>query len=150
MDKPQFLHEQAEDAQAAMRAALRDAKKDLFKTVDPRIWARSHPWQTMAAAAAAGFAASSILLKTPSRPHPDSDPADDPPEKPSRLGRLFARLLKRGFRATVAAAQPFIEGLLAAQVAAEQNAAQTADSGNGHSYADSSIPASPDNPQPPG
>jgi hypothetical protein len=133
MDKAQFLDDQSEDAKAAMRAALKDAKIDIFRSVDPHLWAKSHPWKTVAAAAAAGFAAGLVLQG------PSAESDETPAPEPSKMGRLMVRFLKRSIRVAAAAAQPLIEGLLAAHAA----------STNGASHPDSDGPNPSQPSQPP-
>jgi hypothetical protein len=116
MDKAQFLREQSDDALAAMRATLRDAKSDALHCVDARGWARSHPWKAVAAAAASGFVAGEMLRR------PASEPRAGRPSEPSHVGRFLVRILKRAIRIAVAIAQPLVQELWAAHMASVNNA----------------------------
>jgi hypothetical protein len=60
-----YLTRQAEDAKAAIAAAVGQLKTSLTGTVDPQLWAREHPWVALGIAAAGGFAAATML--TPSK-----------------------------------------------------------------------------------
>jgi hypothetical protein len=111
MDKAQFLKEQSDDALAAMRATLRDAKSDALRCVDARGWARSHPWKAVAAAAASGFVAGEVLRRPAARPRSDRQ------SEPSHVGRFIIRVLKRAIRVGVAVAQPLAQELWAAHMA---------------------------------
>jgi hypothetical protein len=70
MGEAQYLHEQSEHAKAAMCAVMRELKQDALQAADPREWARTHPWISVAAAAAAGFAVTTTIGK-PDRPESD-------------------------------------------------------------------------------
>src|SRR5271154_622098 len=95
MDKAQFLKEQSDDALAAMRATLRDAKSDALRCVNVRGWTRSHPWKAAAAAAASGFVAGEMLRR------PAAEPQSGRPSEPSHVGRFLVRVLKRAIRIAV-------------------------------------------------
>ena len=116
MDESHFLKEQSDDALAAMRTTLRDAKGDISRYVDPRGWARSHPWQAVAAAAASGFVAGDVLGRPPAQPRGDG------PREPSHVGRFLIRMLKRAIRITAAIAQPLAQELWAAHLASVNGA----------------------------
>lgn len=70
MGEAQYLQEQSRHAKAAMRAALRGMKHDVAQAADPRQWAQAHPWMTVTAAAAAGFAVTTVVGR-PARPECD-------------------------------------------------------------------------------
>jgi hypothetical protein len=116
MDKAQFLREQSNDALAAMRATLRDAKSDAIRCVDPRGWARKHPWKAVAAAAGSGFVAGELLRR------PAGEPKSSRPKEPSHVGRFLVRALKRGIRVAIAIAQPIAQELWAAHMASVNSA----------------------------
>jgi len=59
-----FLTRQANDAKAAIKAALSDMKTDAGQAVDPRLWTKDHPWAMVAAAAVGGFAAACAAVPT--------------------------------------------------------------------------------------
>jgi hypothetical protein len=120
MDKVQFLNEQSEFAKAAMRCTIRDAKNDALRLLDPRGWVKSHPWKTVAAAAATGFLAANTIRRTP----PASTPSK--PEQPSRrsgMGRLLFRLFKEGLALGITFARPLVQEMLKAHAAAGNGAA---------------------------
>jgi hypothetical protein len=62
LSESEFLEKQARDAQAAMSRVLQDLKTRLGQGVDPKAWAREHPWIAVGAAAVAGFAATAALV----------------------------------------------------------------------------------------
>jgi hypothetical protein len=104
MDKARYLKEQSDEALAAMRATVKAARQDALNGLDPRRWARSHPWKSTAVAAASGFAAA----RTVRRPQSPSGPRE-----PTHVGRFMVRWLKRGIRIALAAAQPIAQELWA-------------------------------------
>jgi hypothetical protein len=57
-----YLAHQANDAAAAIGAALDDLKKSLAKGVNPVGWAKQYPWIAVGAGAVAGFVATSLLV----------------------------------------------------------------------------------------
>ena len=57
-----YLAHQANDAAAAIGAALDDLKKGLVKGVNPAGWAKQYPWIAVGAGAVAGFMATSLLV----------------------------------------------------------------------------------------
>jgi hypothetical protein len=65
MTEAEFLDLQATAARKAIADAFGGLKEDLAKGADPRVWMKSHPWLTLASAAAAGFAAAAAVV--PSR-----------------------------------------------------------------------------------
>jgi hypothetical protein len=56
------LAQQAQAAKDAIAKAWSDITTGLGKGVDPRQWAKAHPWLTMASATVAGFVAASTLV----------------------------------------------------------------------------------------
>jgi len=52
----ELLQQQAREAQQAISRTLGIIGQDLGQTVDPRAWTKSHPWASLATAAAGGFA----------------------------------------------------------------------------------------------
>jgi hypothetical protein len=62
LTESQYLAQQADQAKAAMAAALARIKSKLAQGVAPQEWARQYPWITVAAAAAAGFVAATSLI----------------------------------------------------------------------------------------
>jgi hypothetical protein len=62
LSESEYLEKQAHDAQAAISQVLQDIKAKLGQGVDPRAWAREHPWVTIGAAAVAGFTATAALV----------------------------------------------------------------------------------------
>jgi hypothetical protein len=118
MGEAQFLHEQSEQAKAAMGAVLTHAKADALRAIDPRAWARSHPWKSIAAAAIAGFLAGDTIAR-PERPVTDTAAAaeEEPPRKQPSAGRIIVKILKRT-RMIMAFVEPFLAELWAAQTGA--------------------------------
>jgi hypothetical protein len=57
-----YLRQQSAQAKAAIAGAFSELKADLAKGVDPRIWMKTHPWITLASAAAAGFGAVAAVV----------------------------------------------------------------------------------------
>lgn len=57
-----YLAHQANEAKAAIGAALDDLKKSLANGVNPVGWARQYPWIAVGAGAVAGFVATSLLV----------------------------------------------------------------------------------------
>ena len=62
LSESEYLEKQAKDAQAAISQVFQDIKAKLGQGVDPKAWAREHPWVTIGAAAVAGFAATAALV----------------------------------------------------------------------------------------
>ncbi|HWE92798.1 MAG TPA: hypothetical protein VG269_02385 [Tepidisphaeraceae bacterium] len=62
LSEAEYLAQQAASAQAAMTDALKEMGKDFARTADPRLWAKTHPWATLASAAVAGFAAAAAVV----------------------------------------------------------------------------------------
>lgn len=58
----EYLRQQRTEAKAAIAVAFSELKADLAKGVDPRVWIKTHPWITLASAAAAGFAAAASAI----------------------------------------------------------------------------------------
>ncbi|HVT82229.1 MAG TPA: hypothetical protein VHM90_16420, partial [Phycisphaerae bacterium] len=56
--------QKVEEARKAMSRALNVMGQNLGQSVDPRAWARTHPWATLAGAAVGGFAAAAALTPT--------------------------------------------------------------------------------------
>jgi hypothetical protein len=52
----EFLQQQAREAQQAISRTIGMIGEDLGHSVDPRAWTKSHPWASLATAAAGGFA----------------------------------------------------------------------------------------------
>lgn len=50
------------DAQQAIYDSLDDLKASLGQASDPRLWAKEHPWASLAVAAVAGFAAAAAVM----------------------------------------------------------------------------------------
>jgi hypothetical protein len=62
LSEADFLARQANDAKAAIARVSADIAGDVARTVDPRGWIQVAPWTTLAAAALAGFAGTSLLV----------------------------------------------------------------------------------------
>lgn len=148
MDKSRFLDEQSEDAKAAMRATIEDAKNEVLGLLDLRGWVKSHPWKTVAAAAATGFVAGDMIR----RPTPASDNAPESatpqPTQPTRrsgMGQLLFGILKQATTLAFTFARPIVEELLAAHAAAGNGAAHRNDGGQNPPQPSSSEPSNPQN-----
>ena len=115
MNEAEFLKQQAKHAKAAFGSSLRNAGHDAVKLADPRIWAKSHPWATVAVAAAAGFVAANIPIP-PRKPSPAEEPAPKQQETPHRLERLES--LFHWLKQIIALAKPLLEAWLVAKAAA--------------------------------
>jgi hypothetical protein len=142
MSEAQFLDEQADNAHAAIGRILTEIKSDSAHVIDPRIWAKAHPWATVTAAAVAGFVAGDLLRRPDhararepeSSEPPSADSAPKERKKTANAAHFIVTAVKRT-RAIIAFLEPFLAELWAAQAARH----------NGQSPA--SDPQSP--PQPP-
>jgi len=61
LGEAEFLQQQAREAQQAISRTLGMIAEDLGHSVDPRAWTKSHPWASLATAAAGGFALMMLL-----------------------------------------------------------------------------------------
>lgn len=57
-----YLKREAERAKLAMRKALGEAGANLMHGVDPRGWAKDHPWWSLLGASVAGFTAACAVV----------------------------------------------------------------------------------------
>ncbi len=62
LSESEYVAEQIAEAQVAMRRVAADLTRQLGKGIDPRQWAKAHPWYSVAGAAVAGFAAASAAV----------------------------------------------------------------------------------------
>ena len=62
LSESEFLAQQAQAAKDAMAKAWSDFTGGMGKSVDPRKWAQTHPWITVASATVAGFAAATVVV----------------------------------------------------------------------------------------
>ena|SRR5882724_9942974 len=62
LTEAEFLARQAQDAQAAIGKAWQDMKARLGQGVDPKAWAKEHPWIAVGTAVVAGFVATAALV----------------------------------------------------------------------------------------
>jgi hypothetical protein len=58
----EYLAQQSRAAQAALQQAWSEFKANLGHGVDPKAWAKQHPWIALGGAAVAGFAATAALV----------------------------------------------------------------------------------------
>ncbi len=123
MGEAQYLQEQSRHAKAAMLAALGELKQDAAQAADPRQWAQAHPWMTVTAAAAAGFAVTTAVTR-PARPQ--CDHAEQPHGSATRKFLSAADKI-------ISLARPLVRAILMAQAAKSGVHGQS----NGHSDADS-------------
>jgi hypothetical protein len=104
MTEREFLDQQSEQARQAMARTAKLLGKNLGRSVDPRTWAKSHPWLSLSAAVVAGFAAVSIIPHRKKPPAPpvegakgvESVKADENGESAGH--GLFHSLLAHGFK----------------------------------------------------
>lgn len=115
MREAEFLHQQGEEAKAAMRATLQSMGHEAFEIVDPRRLTREHPWRLLAVAAAAGFVASKLV-----KPEPPSEPGETreplktpPPKKIFKLSKILGIA-----REIMTVARPILEAIWAAALSA--------------------------------
>lgn len=57
----EFLQHEAQQARQAIERSLEELKASLHTAADLRLWAQHHPWLTVGAASAAGFAAGAAI-----------------------------------------------------------------------------------------
>ena len=62
LSETQYLEQQQAAAKSAIANAFADVRTELFKTADPKLWVKSHPWMMVASAAVAGFAAAAVAI----------------------------------------------------------------------------------------
>jgi hypothetical protein len=97
MGESEYIQEQTDDAKAAIGATLGELEREVGHAVDPRAWARAHPWISLAVAAAAGFAASELLARSDTEPEPikhHPEPGNGhPPRRWSRAIPILAKTL---------------------------------------------------------
>ncbi|MGD0461822.1 MAG: hypothetical protein ABSB74_04965 [Tepidisphaeraceae bacterium] len=111
MGEGEYLEDQCRRAKAGMRLAIRELRHDAIQSVDPRCWARAHPWGTVAAAVVAGFAATRVIDREPKQveaPSPQAGPVDHPRGRVARFVSLVARIY--------AVAQPLFRAVMIAQM----------------------------------
>jgi hypothetical protein len=124
VDESEYLEEQCRRAKAGMRLALRALKIDAIESVDPRVWARAHPWKTVAAAAAAGFAVTKIAEREaePVKPRATTEAQPQPVEhRPGRLATLISLAGKLW-----SLAQPLIRAAVIAKMSEHESHQQPA------------------------
>jgi hypothetical protein len=111
VDESEYLEEQCRRAKAGMRLALRALKNDAIESVDPRVWARAHPWKTVMAAAAAGFAVTKIAEREAEPVKPRPTEAEPVKHRPGRLATLVSLAWK-----IWSLAQPLIRAVVIAKL----------------------------------
>ena len=99
----EYLAQQAQAAQAAMSQAWNEFKTKLGQGVDPKAWAKQHPWIAIGGAAVAGFAATAAIVPSKEQqalrklaeleralhpPAPAAGNGDAKKEKPSMLAAI--------------------------------------------------------------
>ena len=113
MREAEFLHQQGEEAKAAMRATLQSMGHEAFEIVDPRRLTREHPWRLVAAAAAAGFIASKLVKPEPEPPIESGQTREPlktpPPKKFFKLTKILGIA-----REMMTVARPILETIWAA------------------------------------
>lgn len=127
-----LLHREIDWARSAMSDAVAALKRHSIEAADPKLWAQTHPWLAVGAAATAGFAAARLVrpksdaqfvadyLRKMQREYSHEDAADRQPQQ-SSTGGLFGTMVAL---AKMAAVQlPAIYGQFKAAEAAEHAAA---------------------------
>jgi hypothetical protein len=114
MNEGQFLDQQRRHAKAAMQATLRKLKHEAIQGVDPRNWARAHPWASVAAAGAAGFTAVNAIGRPPKTQEDRSEQVRQPPA--AREHGWAHRLVSVAVE-IISFARPMISAMLTAQTA---------------------------------
>jgi hypothetical protein len=133
----ELLNREVQQAKAAMDQSVADLKQSLRTAADLQLWAQHHPWLTVGAAAAGGFAAGSTIASLLSgSPPPDTNGqppqaayAQAPPRQNSVLwsalmGPLFD-LAKVAIQSSIAAAMGGAMQAEAQEEANQQRAAET-------------------------
>jgi hypothetical protein len=127
MGEREYLENQCQRAKAGMRVAIHDLKTDAIEIADPRVWARAHPLATVAAAVAAGFAATRVI-GTNKEPAEMRQPQTAPPvehrpgpieHRPGRLVRMLSITQK-----IWSAAEPFVRAAIVARMSQAEAARQ--------------------------
>src|SRR5918998_1038116 len=62
LSEAEYLTQQAENAKAAIAAAMKELTAKLGEGVNPIDWAKRYPWASVGASAVAGFVAASLLI----------------------------------------------------------------------------------------
>jgi hypothetical protein len=125
LGEAEFLQQKAREAQQAISRIVGVIGKDLGHSVDPRAWTKSHPWASLATAAAGGFALVMLFPSEEKRalrrlekiqravaPKLRIDPedlVDGKPAKPGLMGKLIHE--------TFATARPIILSAISAALA---------------------------------
>jgi hypothetical protein len=122
LSEAEYLAQQAHIAQLAIGHAWNDIKARLGQGVDPKAWAREHPWVAVSAAAVAGFVATAAVVPSKEQqalnkltaieralnPPPERTNGDGKKEKKSLLAAILLE--------AVAAFRPVISSLMAANL----------------------------------
>jgi hypothetical protein len=67
LSEAEYLHQQADEAKAAIGAALADARSAMAEGLDPREWTRRYPLVAVGSALAAGFVATVLAIPSHKR-----------------------------------------------------------------------------------
>jgi hypothetical protein len=131
MGEEEYLKNQCQQAKVGMRLAFRGLKRDVSMSADPRTWARLHPWASIAAAFAAGFAVTKIVEheieapQTPAPPKRKTAPANqEDPSPATHRGRMATLLALAGKIWSLA--QPLIRAAMIAQMTHAESPEQSA------------------------
>jgi hypothetical protein len=139
LSEAKFLQQEKEDAQRAMSQSIESLKQSFKTAADLKLWADHHPWLTVGAAAAAGFAAGSTIVGAASKEEPAPDrsssrerfAANDDRRQPSALwSSLMAPLFDLAKVAVQSSIASAMGGAMQAQAQDQANAeraAETAD-----------------------
>jgi hypothetical protein len=79
LSEADFLHREAQLARAAMEQSAQALKQSLRTATDLKLWAEHHPWLTVGAAAAGGFATGSAIGSALSGTPPTAANGQPPP-----------------------------------------------------------------------
>jgi hypothetical protein len=155
LSEAEFLDLQAQRAKAEFTRSLEALKQSLGTAVDLRLWAQHHPWLTVGAAAAAGFAAGSTITSAISgEPEPSRNgyastqqaagppPAAQAGAAPRQHSALWNSLIGPLFDLAKVAIQSSIASAMGGAMQAQaQEAAQNGHPAGHEQYADASADA---------
>ena len=136
----EYLAQQAQAAQAALRLAWDEFKGKLEHGVDPKAWAKQHPWIAIGGAAVAGFAATAALVPSKEEQalrklaeleralHPPTPAETKNGDAKSEKAGLLTTILLEGF----ALLRPVLTGILATQLGGAPASGPPASESNEH------------------
>lgn len=126
LSEAEFLRQQAQQAQKAMRGALRAIGGHVGNGVDPRVWTREHPLAMLGGAIAAGFVAARVITReAKSSPPPQAatshNSLNSQRERAAEAEQRIKRrrrsaLVRRIINEAVRLLQPAISGFVMSQI----------------------------------